>query len=332
MKKQRRSGRISAVAALCLFAAIPVHACAEGGVSADLPPDVQEGVCYVVDLVDWDGELLDSRICTYGEKLEDIRAPEQREANGRIYRFAGWEPKIAETVTGSAVYTAVYQEEGGAGDDADIVLEKDPSDMSGTPERAAFNTPCPDGPQQVSATSYDVTPFHIETVSGMPGTLEERMDGVQIEGIRIEDLAEGAAGSFDAADMSDDTPTCNEQIGWGSEPSVFAGEFPVGSGPAKTAVQAEIETEIRSEMGYEEVSSTARRIRTRTQEASEIKEEEMPPAGRGISQETEEAPSESLTDGPGKSPQKRRQGLSMPQLFWILAAGVGGAWAAKRTG
>lgn len=325
MKKQKRSGRILAAAALCLLSAIPVHACAEGGDPIDLPPDIQEGICYVVDLVDWEGELLDSRICTYGERLEGIPTPDQREVDGRIYRFAGWEPALAETVTESAVYMAIYQEEGSADDGAGSVSGAETGEEAGMPEKAAFGTSHPESPQQVSATSYDVIPFPVETVSGMPGVLEAQMDGVQgpqIKGVRSGDPVEEAAEKNGVTDMNTDIPAYNEEIVWEPGSSALAEESPVGPGPA--------EAEVRTRA--EEIPSTVSRSSQKTKK----RKTEVLPAVKSIRQEpteeAEEEPCESLTDGLGKDIQKRRQGLPMPHLLLSIAVCAGGAWAAERAG
>lgn len=326
-----------AVAALCLFSAIPVHACTEEVDLTDLPPDVQEGICYVVDFVDMDGELLDSRVCTYGERLEDIQTPDQREVDGRVYRFTGWEPALAETVTESAVYMAVYQEAEGADDGAGSVSGAE-TEVTGTPEKAAAGSRHHDGPQQVSATSYDVTPFHVETVSGMPGALEEqveeqieeRIEGAQIAGIRIGDPGEDP----DAAAVGADDRARNEEIEWraepGPEPTIPAEISPVDLEPVEPAVR----TEMRRASAVCRAVQEMKVAREEGRKEEGTRGEGTPAAIRRVRREKEEteAPSEDLVDTFGRDPQKRSQSLPMPQLLVSLAVCAGGAWAARRAG
>lgn len=330
MKKQKSPSRMLAAAVLCLLSSMPVHACAEGGDLTDLPPDVSEGICYVVDFVDKDGELLDSRVCTYGERLEGIQTPDQREVGGRVYRFTGWEPALAETVTESVVYTAVYQEaegtDGGAGSISGAETE-----VTGTPEKAASGSRHHDGPQQVSATSYDVTPFHVETVSGMPGVLEEyveeQIEGPQIAGTWIGDPEKDP----DAAAAEADIRKCNEEIEWRAEPepAVPAEISPVDLGPAEPAVHIEMRRASAAGRAVQKMEETVE-----TYKEEETREKGTPSAVGRVSRETEktEASSEDLADSLGRDPQKRSQSLPMPQLLLSLAACAGGAWAARRAG
>ncbi len=100
-----------------------------------------ENSCYIIDFMDCDGNLLDSKICAYGEKLTDIITPEPKEDEKYIYQFAGWEPQISETVTECAAYMATYQK-----------IRKD-----------GAKGLAPEEITQVSSTSYDVTRFTLET-------------------------------------------------------------------------------------------------------------------------------------------------------------------------
>lgn len=156
-----------AVTAVYLLSAAPVHASAEAVDLNDIWPGIGEEVSYLVDFVDWDGDILDSRICTYGEKLGDIIVPGEREEGGCVYRFTGWDPEVSEIVTESMAYMAVYQRIDGSDDedtDAGTVPEPETGEMAGTIGRAASaDARCSGEVQQVSSTSYDVTPFHIES-------------------------------------------------------------------------------------------------------------------------------------------------------------------------
>lgn len=168
MKKRGRYYLALAVTTVCLLSTMPVHASIEGVDLNDTWPESTDGISYVIDFVDQDGEILDSRICTYGERLRDIIVPGQRETGGHIYQFMGWEPEISETVTESMAYMAVYQRIDGSDDEStddagDPVLEQETKEAPGLLEKAASLSLPVSGREQVSSTSYDVTPFHIES-------------------------------------------------------------------------------------------------------------------------------------------------------------------------
>lgn len=156
------------VFSLCMLAAVPANA---AGISGDALEGKEE-VHYIVDFLDDDGSILDSKICTYGEVLEEIRTPDQREDEQYIYQFARWEPEISEVVTESALYTAVYQR-----------ISKTDGEVSVLPREIAEGIPAASGAedfypdkevQQVSATSYDIVSFHIETEEEADTTDETR--------------------------------------------------------------------------------------------------------------------------------------------------------------
>ncbi len=147
-----------AVFAVCMVAAVPISAAEISGDSLES----METISYIVDFLDDDGNILDSKICTYGDVLEDICIPEQKEDEQYIYQFAGWEPQIQEVVTESALYTAVYQRiskiDGKVSDTVPReILEE-------IPAASVSKNFCPEKEvEQVTATSYDVVAFHIKT-------------------------------------------------------------------------------------------------------------------------------------------------------------------------
>lgn len=182
MKNKRRSGAVLAALVLSMLSTAPVHANVEGMDVMDVFPEVPGSVSYVIDFFDQDGELLDSRICTYGERLEDIITPGDKEEGACVYRFTGWEPELSEVVTDSVAYMAVYEKIGGTDDSAENVVsgaeikEQEELDTKTTSEDS-----CPGGVERVSSTSYDVTPFHIETPTKIPEMPEEQPDAEEGE-------------------------------------------------------------------------------------------------------------------------------------------------------
>lgn len=163
MKNKRKPSFTLTTAAVCLLAAVPVQA---GTISQNLPDSFWgeiETVSYIIDFLDYDGNLLDSRICVYGEKLENIIVPEREEDEQYIYQFAGWEPQLSETVTDCASYMAVYRKKGKSdtdGDGSGFELEM-PEETAPSP-KVLSNGSHSEEPQQISAISYDVISFHIE--------------------------------------------------------------------------------------------------------------------------------------------------------------------------
>ncbi len=176
MKNKRRSGAVLAALVLSMLSTAPVHANVEGMDVMDVFPEVPGSVSYVIDFFDQDGELLDSRICTYGERLEDIITPVDKEEGACVYRFTGWEPELSEVVTDSVAYMAVYEKIGGTEDSTESVVSgaeiKEPDETATKTTSDAY----PGGVERVSSTSYDVTPFHIETPTKVPEIPEERPD------------------------------------------------------------------------------------------------------------------------------------------------------------
>lgn len=181
----RRMIALAAVTALCLYA-VPVKA--EGspkdgkGILPEILQREPEEISYIVDFLDHDGEFLDSRICEYGEKLGDIEEPERAEDEEYTYRFMGWEPELCETVTESAMYTAVYEKIPKDGSDP-IVNEV----SSNAAERTVSDNTLPQGKRQVSAISYDVIPFVVEKPTVTPEEKSEELSPEKITGIPAEE-------------------------------------------------------------------------------------------------------------------------------------------------
>lgn len=129
-----------------------------------------EDISYVVDFLDYDGSFLDSRICAYGEKIEDVVTPERGEDERYVYEFAGWEPQFSETVTESVAYMALYHRiEKGRGTGEGVVSGPDAEAPPESSVKNLWEERRPGEKDQVSSTSYDVTPFHVET----PGAEED---------------------------------------------------------------------------------------------------------------------------------------------------------------
>lgn len=164
MKNKRKTRLPLAAAAICLLSAVPVQASAISQNILDFPQEGTESVSYIIDFLDYDGSLLDSKVCMYGEKLEDIKVPGQREDEQFIYQFAGWEPQISEIVTDCALYMAVYQRKAKSDADGDgngFELEM-PEQLESSP-KVLSNGTTPEKTDQIYAISYDVISFQIET-------------------------------------------------------------------------------------------------------------------------------------------------------------------------
>ncbi len=214
---KNKSNLAMTVFSLCMLAAVPASAAEISGDNLE----EQETIRYIVDFLDDDGNILDSKICTYGDVLEDIRTPDPREDEQYIYQFAGWEPEVSKVVTESALYTAVYRRISKAdGEVSDIlpreVLDEIPAaSVSGDFYSGDF---CPEKEvQQVTATSYDVVPFHIETkeepdASDEPA--EERTEPSAFTSVVLETVLPEKKETADSPEM------VNEQI------TVFPKESP----------------------------------------------------------------------------------------------------------
>lgn len=167
MKNKRKTCFALALAAsVCLSAATSAHA---GYADIyDFFGEISENTCYIIDFMDYDGNLLDSKICTYGEKLTDIIIPKPKEDEEYIYQFSGWEPQVSETVSESAAYMATYQKirKDGA-EEPDCTPEPIIQEKPTLPNRVSSDTNpnglAPEDVTQVSSTSYDVTHFTLET-------------------------------------------------------------------------------------------------------------------------------------------------------------------------
>ncbi len=158
-------------AAISLLSAVPVQAAS--AVSQNIPDFSQEEmetVSYIIDFLDHNGDFLDSKVCAYGEKLENIPIPVREEDEQYIYQFAGWEPEIQEIVTDCALYTAVYERKAksvsdgnkGRGQDCDQNgFERETGEQSRFSPKVLSNGTDPERPSQVSAISYDVISFQI---------------------------------------------------------------------------------------------------------------------------------------------------------------------------
>ncbi len=130
-------------------------------------------LCYMVDFLDYDGSLLDSRLCAYGEKIKDTVVPLRQEDARYIYRFAGWEPQFSETVSECAAYTAVYDRIEKSNNGAPgVVSGPDAQESPAALARGAAKDFSPEEIEQASSRSYDVTSFHIEASGEEPDIWE----------------------------------------------------------------------------------------------------------------------------------------------------------------
>ncbi len=174
MKNKRKTCfTLFLAASVCLSAATSVYAGTGHMDVYDFFEESSENPCYIIDFMDYDGSLLDSRICVYGEKLTDIINPKPREDEEYIYQFAGWEPQVSETVSGCAAYMATYQKirKDGA-KEPDCTPEPVIREQPTLPNRASSDPNssglAPEEITQVSSTSYDVTRFTLETPTPTP--------------------------------------------------------------------------------------------------------------------------------------------------------------------
>lgn len=171
MKNKRRIRFMLALtASICLSAATFSYVGADYMDIYGFFEESSENSCYIIDFMDCDGNLLDSKICAYGEKLTDIITPEPKEDEKYIYQFAGWEPQISETVTECAAYMATYQKirKDGAKEPAcsctpELVIPDQPTPPNRASSNANAKGLAPEEITQVSSTSYDVTRFTLET-------------------------------------------------------------------------------------------------------------------------------------------------------------------------
>lgn len=244
MKNKRKIWPITAITAAAYIAtALPVYAGTSSIISDNLigssddpyfweifdtVPADPGAVSYIIDFFDDDGSILDSRICQYGEELDDIQIPGEREDELYIYRFLEWSPQLSETVTECMAYTAVYQK----------IDKNDPAGEgtvsgSGIPEpespviKAASDIHSPDETTTyVSSTSYDVTPFHIVTPAAGTDTsdIQEIPDVPRIEG--EDPVSENTAPEDDGYTPQEDTPAPDSP----ALPAVTA--YPIDPAPA----------------------------------------------------------------------------------------------------
>lgn len=166
--RQMRSKRINFITAviwlsLALSAALPVNA--KGCVPDEVERlwENEEDISYIVDFLDYDGNFLDSKICTYGQRLEDIIVPEREEDEEYTYRFTGWQPELCEVVTEGAAYMAVYEKIPKDGSDPEL-----PEISSNSQDKNSPETTGPKSPDQIYSISYEVVPIHIETPVPVP--------------------------------------------------------------------------------------------------------------------------------------------------------------------
>ena len=66
---------------------------------------------YTVVFKQDNGNIINSTVYHYGDKVNLPEEPVKESTIEYVYTFAGWTPKVAETVTGNAEYTATYTEE-----------------------------------------------------------------------------------------------------------------------------------------------------------------------------------------------------------------------------
>lgn len=149
------------MATACMFSSIPAYAAAE---YTDYYDFFAEDSCYIIDFLDYDGNLLDSKICAYGEKLTDVITPEPKEDKEYIYQFVAWDPQLSETVSECAAYMATYQRirKDSLGD-PNCTPEPNIQEQSTPSAQTTSDGFCPKEITQVSSTSHDVTRFTLET-------------------------------------------------------------------------------------------------------------------------------------------------------------------------
>ena len=163
--KSTRINFITAVIclSLALSAALPVNARGCVPDEVERPWENEEDISYIVDFLDYDGNFLDSKICTYGQSLEDIIVPEREEDEEYTYRFTGWQPELCEVVTEGAAYMAVYEKIPKDGSDPEL-----PEISSNSQEKNSPETTGPKSPDQIYSISYEVVPIQIETPVPVP--------------------------------------------------------------------------------------------------------------------------------------------------------------------
>ncbi len=177
-----------------------------------------EDISYIIDFMDYDGSFLDSKICTYGQKLEDIKIPERKEDEEYTYRFMGWEPELCDVVTESAAYFAVYERIPKDGSDP-VITEV----SSNSVEKTENEDKRTKSPGQIYAISYDVVPIPVETPAPVEDEVLDSLDihvgkirdisvpVIHVPGITIEGAAiEQADGTADEGSMNE---TATAQMG-----------------------------------------------------------------------------------------------------------------------
>ena len=65
---------------------------------------------YTVKFVNYDNKVISEKKYTYGDPVEIPEEPTRPDANGKSYKFAGWDKEVAATVTEDATYKATYTE------------------------------------------------------------------------------------------------------------------------------------------------------------------------------------------------------------------------------
>ncbi len=144
---------------ICLWMSTPAYAGAD-----DAPFSGDFETSYIIDFLDYDGNILDSRLCAYGEKIENVVVPKREQDERYIYEFAGWEPQLSEIATECMVYTAVYRKIAKEGvENGDTISESDVWEAQQPSMKGTSNGLFTGEMNQVSDTSYDVTTFHVGT-------------------------------------------------------------------------------------------------------------------------------------------------------------------------
>lgn len=160
MKNTRRNLIVLAVflTGICLSVGSSVDASGSMLGESGLVDENLEDISYIIDFMDYDGSFLDSKICTYGQKLEDIITPERKEDEEYTYRFMGGEPELCDVVTESAAYLAVYEKIPKDGSDP-VITEV----SSNSVEKTEDGDKCTKSPDQIYSISYEVVPIQVET-------------------------------------------------------------------------------------------------------------------------------------------------------------------------
>lgn len=169
MKNERKTRLALTAASLCLLTAFPVRAQALSQNAFDPLWQESESVSYIVDFLDYDGSILDSRVCEYGEKLENIKIPQRLSDEEYNYQFAGWEPQLSEIVTDCACYMAVYQRQAKSSvSEGNNSIEPEIHEQSKVSQKASSNASSSEAIDQVHAVSFDVISFQIGTETEKP--------------------------------------------------------------------------------------------------------------------------------------------------------------------